>query len=134
VWVLVGALGGCYANEEALGEGEGGGYSATTVGELTVGGHYCPTRGEIAVRTIPGVQHRFDRVAELIEGFETPYGMELLATVHAVAKEDSAARSDPDAALRAVRAWSERKRSTMRPSHVRVAWERLRQHGWLAQA
>lgn len=80
------------------------------------------------------MQQRFDRVAHLIEGFETPYGMELLATVHAVAKDDPAARSDPEAALQAVRAWSARKRSTMRPSHVRVAWKRLREHGWLVQA
>src|SRR3990172_4360832 len=28
---------------------------------------------------------RFDRVAQLIEGYETPYGMELLSTVHWVA-------------------------------------------------
>ena len=29
---------------------------------------------------------RFEQVAGLIEGFETPFGMELLATVHWVAK------------------------------------------------
>lgn len=78
------------------------------------------------------VQARFQRVAQLIEGFETPYGMELLATVHCVGKEDPAVRSDPEAALRAVRGWSARKRSTMRPSHVKVAWGRLRDHGWLS--
>ncbi|MBP6832099.1 MAG: hypothetical protein KA978_15035 [Deltaproteobacteria bacterium] len=48
---------GCYGSEDALsegeGEGEGAGVSATVVSELTVGGHYCPTRGEIAGRTIP---------------------------------------------------------------------------------
>jgi O-acetyl-ADP-ribose deacetylase (regulator of RNase III) len=79
------------------------------------------------------VQARFQRVARLIEGFETPYGMELLATVHCVAKEDPEVHADPEAALQAVRAWSERKRSTMRPSHVKVAWERLRDQGWLAR-
>jgi len=30
----------------------------------------------------PKTQARFERVARLIHGFETPYGMELLATVH----------------------------------------------------
>jgi O-acetyl-ADP-ribose deacetylase (regulator of RNase III) len=79
-----------------------------------------------------GVQARFQRVAHLIEGFETPYGMELLATVHCAAKEDPAGRTDPEAALRAVRSWSERKRSTMRPSDIKVAWGRLREQGWLA--
>jgi hypothetical protein len=46
---------GCYGSDDALTEGEvaGAGVSAAVVSELTVGGHYCPTRGEIAGRTIP---------------------------------------------------------------------------------
>ena len=46
---------GCYGSDDALteGEGEGAGVSAAVVSELTVAGHYCPTRGEIAGRTIP---------------------------------------------------------------------------------
>ncbi len=78
------------------------------------------------------VQARFQRVAELIEGFETPYGMELLATVHCAAKEAPEGATDPEAALSAVRSWNARKRSLMRPSHVKVAWERLKDTGWLA--
>jgi hypothetical protein len=31
---------------------------------------------------------RFDRVGELVEGFETPFGLELLATVHWVATRE----------------------------------------------
>ena len=50
VWVT-----GCYGSDDALteAEGSGAGVSSTVVSELTVGGHYCPTRGEIAGRTIP---------------------------------------------------------------------------------
>ena len=33
---------------------------------------------------------RFDRVGELVEGFETPFGLELLATVHWVATREKA--------------------------------------------
>lgn len=46
---------GCYGSDDALTEAEGGsgGVSAAVVSELTVGGHYCPTRGEIAGRTLP---------------------------------------------------------------------------------
>lgn len=46
---------GCYGSDDALSDAEGGGagVSAMVVSELTVGGHYCPTRGEIAGRTIP---------------------------------------------------------------------------------
>lgn len=45
-------LAGCYGADEAV-ETEGDPYSATLVSDLTVGGHYCPTRGEIAGRNIP---------------------------------------------------------------------------------
>jgi len=77
------------------------------------------------------VRAAFDRVARLIEGFETPYGMELLATVHWVARELPEARTNPDDALKAVHAWSARKRALMEPRHVRIAWERLEGEGWL---
>ncbi len=46
-----GLAAGCYGADEV--EVEGNPYSATLVSDLTVGGFYCPTRGEIAVRTIP---------------------------------------------------------------------------------
>jgi hypothetical protein len=38
----------------------------------------------------PDTKGRFDRVAELVHGFETPFGLELLATVHWVAAHDGA--------------------------------------------
>lgn len=76
-------------------------------------------------------QTRLANVASLIEGFETPFGMELLSTVHWVAKHDEdAARSD-EAAVTAVHAWSDRKATTMKPEHVRAAWSHLRTKGWL---
>lgn len=74
---------------------------------------------------------RLRKVAALIEGFETPFGMELLSTVHWVAKHDEdAARSD-EAAVTAVHAWSDRKATTMKPEHVRAAWNHLRAKGWI---
>jgi O-acetyl-ADP-ribose deacetylase (regulator of RNase III) len=74
---------------------------------------------------------RLRKVADLIEGFETPFGMELLSTVHWVATHDEdAARSD-EAAVTAVHAWSDRKATTMKPEHVRAAWNHLRAKGWV---
>ena len=36
---------------------------------------------------------RFERVADLVEGFETPFGLELLSTVHwVVAREGAQSR------------------------------------------
>ncbi|MBW7865769.1 MAG: macro domain-containing protein [Candidatus Hydrogenedens sp.] len=74
---------------------------------------------------------RFDRVTRLIEGFETPYGMELLATVHWVgANEDMLARGDVDAAIAGVKAWSARKKEMFKPEHIKVAWTRLNEQQW----
>jgi len=71
-----------------------------------------------------------ERVANLIEGFQTPYGMELLATVHWVATHEPNAHS-LDQAVSAVHAWNERKAKIMQPAHVRTAWSRLEAQGWL---
>jgi O-acetyl-ADP-ribose deacetylase (regulator of RNase III) len=74
---------------------------------------------------------RFDRVRKLIEGFETPYGMELLASVHWVAREDVTAQLDARAAVDAVHAWSIRKRGNFQPDHIVKAWRRLFAQGWV---
>jgi hypothetical protein len=77
-------------------------------------------------------QERFDEVSKLIEGFETPYGMELLATVHWVATEECAeAREDVEVAIRQVHAWNSRKRQLMQPAHITAAWNTLHQKNWL---
>ena len=80
-------------------------------------------------------EHRLQRVANLIEGFETPYGMELLATVHWVAQRggpnSDAPAVDAEAAIRQVHAWNPRKQEVFKPDHVRVAWRRLSESGWL---
>ena len=77
----------------------------------------------------PATQERFDRVSKLIDGFETPFGMELLATVHWVATREGAATAN--AAVTQTYAWHRRKRM-FREKHIRQAWKVLRVQGWLA--
>jgi len=72
-------------------------------------------------------QRRFKLVADLTEGFETPFGMELLATVHWVGTHGEDAKRDPKVAAAAVRRWNTRKAALMKPHHVQAAWERLHQ-------
>jgi O-acetyl-ADP-ribose deacetylase (regulator of RNase III) len=74
---------------------------------------------------------RFDRVGELVEGFETPFGLELLATVHWVVKHENATSAD-DAATK-VYAWNDRKKH-FSERQIRVAYDTLREKGWLAAA
>lgn len=74
---------------------------------------------------------RLERVSKLIEGFETPYGMELLATVHWIAAHESAARAEVDKVVTLVHEWSDRKRRAFPPHHIRTVWNQLHQQDWL---
>lgn len=79
----------------------------------------------------PGTLERLDRVSSLIEGFESPYGMELLATVHWLAQENQMVKNNSDAAVEGVKAWSEHKKQTFQPEHIKIAWSRLRDENWI---
>ncbi len=78
---------------------------------------HAPTRG------------RFDRVADLVEGFETPFGLELLSTVHWVATREGAATADE--AVRRTYAWNDRKRR-FSARQIGLALDVLTKKGWLA--
>lgn len=75
-------------------------------------------------------QARMNRVAALIEGFEDPYGLELLSTVHWVMRANPAARDDASVAIDAVQKWSPRKRQHLKREHLMRAWQRLKAQGW----
>jgi hypothetical protein len=80
----------------------------------------------------PDTKERLNRVSQLIQGFETPYGMELLATVHWLASNELPdARNDYRAAVHGFTEWSKRKKEYFQPDHIKIAWERLKQQGWL---
>ncbi len=112
-------------------------------------GHYMRGYGDrsrsASIRLLPGAseeasatlsqnekaERRLARVAELIDGFEMPYGMELLATVHWVAQSNPSAKHDSEVAVADVLAWNEHKRRTFQPDHIKIAWSRLVTFGWL---
>jgi hypothetical protein len=71
---------------------------------------------------------RFDRVGKLVEGFETPFGLELLATAHWVAARESA-HSD-QAITGAFYAWNPGK-AQFTPEQIEIAIARLRTGGWI---
>ena len=77
----------------------------------------------------PETKSRFERVAKLIEGFETPFGMELLSTVHWVStREDAHTEGE---VTKSIHEWSPRKASLINQEHVTVALKRLRESGWI---
>lgn len=72
---------------------------------------------------------RFERVTRLVEGFESPYGLELLATVHWVMNREGA--SQHDSVARQVYGWNARKQQ-FTPRQLAIAEERLKTQGWLS--
>ncbi|MGV0954830.1 MAG: type II toxin-antitoxin system antitoxin DNA ADP-ribosyl glycohydrolase DarG [Fluviibacter sp.] len=71
---------------------------------------------------------RFDRVASLVEGFETPFGLELLATVHWVSKNELT--RDLDCLVRHVYAWNDRKKQ-FTSRQIGIAQQVLVEKGWI---
>ena len=70
-------------------------------------------------------KERLDRILELIEGFESPYGLELLATVDFIrTKSPSLTVSEIQ---EQIHSWTSRKRELMKPHHIQVAFDRLTQ-------
>lgn len=78
----------------------------------------------------PDTKRRFDRVVDLVQGFETSFGMELLSTVHWVATREDAATVDR--AVEQTHGWNARK-LRFTPAQIGMAWDLLREKGWLRQ-
>jgi O-acetyl-ADP-ribose deacetylase (regulator of RNase III) len=73
---------------------------------------------------------RVERISRLIEGYETPFGMELLATVHWAA-DQIGPKASLDTVCSFVGGWNERKRKLMSRHLVERAFERLHSERWL---
>lgn len=75
-----------------------------------------------------GTRERMERVAQLVDGFESSFGLELLATVHwVVARHPSAALEE---IIDRIYAWTPHKRQFSK-RQITLALERLRGTGWL---
>ncbi|MDQ1308210.1 MAG: hypothetical protein QG671_4044 [Actinomycetota bacterium] len=79
---------------------------------------------ESVVAGEPEDVQRLRRLLELVDGFETPYSLELLATVHFAAAQPPPT-ADVEGIDERVVAWGLRKARLFTQDHVRVAAERL---------
>jgi len=66
---------------------------------------------------------RFHRVWELIDGFETPYGLELLSTVHWTIAQEKICNLDN--IIQSIRTWNPRKKELFNTNHIQIAKKRL---------
>lgn len=71
---------------------------------------------------------QFERVAKLVEGFETPFGLELLATVHWVVTREGAETIEDIVAK--TYAWNKRKK-IFSPRQITLAFDVLEQKCWI---
>jgi O-acetyl-ADP-ribose deacetylase (regulator of RNase III) len=78
----------------------------------------------------PELIQRMDRVSTLIDGFEDPYGLELLSSVHWVMCKSAEARESSAAAIVKVHEWNNRKKLVLKSDHLERAWERLKAQHW----
>lgn len=79
----------------------------------------------------PETTARLERVFELVDGFETPSGLELLATTHwVVAREGAAGREE---VVSRVHAWNRGKRR-FTERQVGIALDALERQGWIPEA
>lgn len=118
----------------------------TLEGHLTTGladGEEAPTTGlkllpeaaseaRAVLAESPDILERLARVKSVIEGFETPFGMELLATVHWVMSHEEDAARDIEATVTAIRRWNTRKATSMTPHQIGAAWARVHEAGLVA--
>lgn len=76
----------------------------------------------------PDTRARLDRVSKLIEGFESPHGLELLATVHWIVKHYHP--STQEDVVKHFYEWNRRKK-LFSPSQMLIALRALVEHGWI---
>ncbi|MDF5715003.1 MAG: macro domain-containing protein [Rhizonema sp. NSF051] len=90
---------------------------------------YASEQAETFLTEHKATLQRFNRVADLIKGFETTFGMELLSTVHWVATQEAITTAED--AVTKIHAWNAHKR-IFEPEHIYLAWKRLCEEGWLS--
>jgi hypothetical protein len=80
------------------------------------------------LKQYPDTRTRFEKVAKLVEGFESPFGLELLSTVHWVIKNMTV--NSIDDVVKKTYAWNECKRQ-FTPRQIALAVTVLSGKGWI---
>lgn len=111
--------------------GFGDGTAAVTIAEPLTVLPRAAERARPVLRENPATVRRIQEVLELANGFESTYGLELLATVHWLASQDRPHAATELEVTKQVQEWSPRKNRMFTPQHIRIALDALIQHGWL---
>ncbi len=79
----------------------------------------------------PQYLEKIERIEKLVDGFETPFGMELLATVHWVVIHECSQFFSHEDVISKVNEWSDRKKRLFQPHHIKTALNQLSENDWL---
>lgn len=82
----------------------------------------------VFLKQYPDTQARFNKVAELVEGFESAFGLELLSTVHWIIKNEAV--DSIEEVVNHIYAWSDRKRQ-FTPRQIALAINVLTNKRWI---
>jgi O-acetyl-ADP-ribose deacetylase (regulator of RNase III) len=89
------------------------------------------TEDECSPDPSPAYVSEVNHVLALSDGFADTYGMELLATVHWVGAQLATGSVGESQIMEGIHGWSERKRTTMQPPHIRAAmWQLAALDAW----
>ncbi len=94
-------------------------------------GALADAAGILAADSHASTRERFERVARLIEGFESPFGLELLSSVHWVVRHEQPTTAE--ALVAGIHGWNERKRR-FTERQIGIAAHVLEKHGWASLA
>ena len=76
----------------------------------------------------PKTQAHFDQVSDLVEGFESSFGLELLSTVHWIAKHEDVHTLEQ--IITCVHGWNDHKKQFSN-RQIQLAWSVLQEKNWL---
>lgn len=85
------------------------------------------TEAEAMLRQHEDTHKRFERVSKLVDGFESPVGMELLATVHWLMQHEGVTNAEQ--AIEKTHSWNDRKKR-FTPRQITLAFDHLTKFGW----
>jgi O-acetyl-ADP-ribose deacetylase (regulator of RNase III) len=89
----------------------------------------CAIADEFLSESDQGSDEIIDRLSKLIQGYESPYGLELLSSVHWLAHHEG--HYPVERIIEQMVSWNENKRNSFSEDAIRVAYDRLLEDGLL---
>lgn len=89
----------------------------------------CAVANEFLIKTDRKADVTIDRLSKLVQGYESPYGLELLSSVHWLAHHEG--HFPVEKIVQEMLGWSEAKRNKFSEDAIRSAYSRLKEDGLL---